>query len=105
MNAVHKHLFSTIQLYTKSADATINKKTRNLVDIRLHQLGVRKEFEENLPGAKKELAMLNQYSTPVGRLLCIKRVFAAITKPLKESEGRLSYKTHFDVLVTRVLYW
>ncbi|CAL1535487.1 unnamed protein product, partial [Lymnaea stagnalis] len=33
--------------------------------------------------AKKELSSLNRYSTPMGRLFCIKRVVAALTRPPK----------------------
>ncbi|KAL4234793.1 Ankyrin repeat domain-containing protein 27 [Mactra antiquata] len=90
MNAVHKHLFSTITACVKSDDAVVNKMTRNLCDIRLHHLDVRREFEENIPMARKELARLNQFSTPLGRTFCMKRVVTALTKPLfktQENEG------------------
>jgi hypothetical protein len=66
--------------------------TRNLLDIRLHNLDIRSEFEENLPYAKKEVSRLNQFSTPLGRVLCLKRVVTALTKPLfksQENEGIL----------------
>ena len=85
MNIVHKRLFSTITACVKSSDAEVNKMTRNLKHIRLKQLGVRKEFEENLPVAKMELAKLNKFSTPLGRLFCLKKVVSALTKPLKKS--------------------
>ena len=92
MNITHKQLFSTITACVKSSDAEINKVTRNLKLIRLKQLGVRKEFEENLPLAKMELAKLNKFSTPLGRLFCLKKVVTALTRPLKnaaESQGRV----------------
>ena len=91
MNVTHKHLFSTITACVKSSDAEVNKVTRNLKLIRLKQLGVRKEFEENLPVAKMELAKLNKFSTPLGRLFCLKKVVTALTRPLKnaaESQGK-----------------
>lgn len=83
MNAVHKHLFATITNLVKSADATVNKMTRNLSEIGLHHLDVRAEYEENLPAARKELSRLNQFSTPLGRLGCLKRVVTALTRPIK----------------------
>ena len=85
MNSTHKPLFSTITACVKSSDAEVNKMTRNLKPIRLKQLGVRKEFEENLPQAKMELAKLNKFSTPLGRLFCMKKVVSALTKPLKKA--------------------
>lgn len=83
MNAVHKHLFSAVTNLVKSSDATVNKMTRNLTEIRLHHLDVRSEYEENLPAARKELSKLNQYSTPLGRLGCLKRVVTALTRPIR----------------------
>uniref|UniRef100_A0A2C9KDZ8 VPS9 domain-containing protein n=1 Tax=Biomphalaria glabrata TaxID=6526 RepID=A0A2C9KDZ8_BIOGL len=80
MNAVHKHLFPVIIATVASQDAELNKITRNLRDLQLSDLGIRKIFNENILPAKKELSQLNRYSTPVGRLFCIKRVVAALTK-------------------------
>lgn len=41
------------------------------------------DFSRNIPAAKKELATLNRFSTPLGRLFCMKRVVTALTRPLK----------------------
>ncbi|GFR93806.1 ankyrin repeat domain-containing protein 27 [Elysia marginata] len=84
MNAVHKQLFRVITATMANEDAEINKITRNLVDLQLSDLGIRKIFSQNMIPAKKELGLLNRYSTPMGRLFCIKRVVAALTKPPRE---------------------
>ena len=105
MNSTHKQLFSTITACVKSSDAEVNKMTRNLKHIRLKQLGVRKEFEENLPVAKMELAKLNKFGTPLGRLFCLKRVVSALTKPLKKanvSQGKSSKNPFYMVCVFSV---
>ncbi|CAG5132154.1 unnamed protein product, partial [Candidula unifasciata] len=83
MNAVHKHLFRVITTTMAGQDAEINKITRNLVHLQFSDLGIRKIFSQNIPAAKKELNLLNRYSTPVGRLFCLKRVVATLTKPPK----------------------
>ena len=44
-------------------------------------------FSQNIPPAKKELAGLNRFSTPMGRLFCIKRVVTALTRPLKSASS------------------
>ncbi|GFO47363.1 ankyrin repeat domain-containing protein 27, partial [Plakobranchus ocellatus] len=84
MNAVHRRLFRVITATMAAEDAEINKITRNLVDLQISDLGIRKIFSQNMIPAKKELGLLNRYSTPMGRLFCIKRVVAALTKPPKE---------------------
>ncbi|XP_059150354.1 ankyrin repeat domain-containing protein 27-like [Physella acuta] len=83
MNAVHKRLFRVITATMAAQDSELNKLTRNLVDLQLSDLGIRKIFSQNILPAKKELSQLNRYSTPVGRLFCIKRVVSALTKPPK----------------------
>ncbi|XP_060567236.1 ankyrin repeat domain-containing protein 27-like isoform X2 [Ruditapes philippinarum] len=104
MNAVHKHLFTTITACVKSSDALINKMTRNLLDIRLHNLDIRSEFEENLPYAKKEVSRLNQFSTPLGRVLCLKRVVTALTKPLFKSQENEGLMMSSDELLPLLIY-
>lgn len=42
-------------------------------------------FSKNIPAAKRELSKLNKYSTPLGKLFCVKRVVNALTKPPKQS--------------------
>ncbi|XP_053402655.1 ankyrin repeat domain-containing protein 27-like [Mercenaria mercenaria] len=104
MNAVHKHLFSTITACVKSSDALVNKMARNLFDIRLANLDVRPEFEENLPYARKELSRLNQYSTPLGRVFCLKRVITALTKPLFKSQENEGLVMTSDDLLPLLIY-
>ncbi|KAL3859954.1 hypothetical protein ACJMK2_010133 [Sinanodonta woodiana] len=81
MNCIHHQLFSAITACVTTQDAKVNKMTRNLTDISLEQLGVRHEFERNLPLARTQLAKLNKYATPIGRLCCLKRVMSDLTKP------------------------
>ncbi|KAK7115490.1 ankyrin repeat domain-containing protein 27-like [Littorina saxatilis] len=83
-NAVHKNLFRVLTALMASEDAEINKMTRNLASLQLQDLGIRKIFSQNIPPAKKELAGLNSFSTPMGRLFCVKRVVTALTRPLKQ---------------------
>ncbi|KAH3770957.1 hypothetical protein DPMN_172257 [Dreissena polymorpha] len=84
MNVDHKHLFATIINCMKSNDSNLNKKNRNLVDTRLEHLHVRAEYEENLPGSRKEL---NDFSTPLERLQCLKRVVTLFTRPVEAAKS------------------
>ncbi|XP_005100788.1 ankyrin repeat domain-containing protein 27 [Aplysia californica] len=99
MNAIHKHLFRVITATFATQDAEINKITRNLVSLQLTDLGIRKVFNQNIPPAKKELSRLNRYSTPMGRLFCVKRVVAALTKPPKQN-GKEDSKDTAEMMTT-----
>lgn len=85
MNAIHVRLFRVVTALMADEDSEINKMTRNLTSLQLQDIGIRKIFSRNIPPAKKELAGLNRFSTPMGRLFCIKRVVTALTRPLKQS--------------------
>lgn len=87
MNVMHRRLFRVITTTMASRDAELNKIIRNLTDLQLTDLGIRKIFNQNIPPAKKELSSLNKYCTPVGRLLCMKRVVTALTRPPKQIES------------------
>ncbi|KAL8590034.1 hypothetical protein ACOMHN_007059 [Nucella lapillus] len=85
MNAIHIRLFRVVTALMADEDSEINKMTRNLTSLQLQDIGIRKIFSRNIPPAKKELAALNRFSTPMGRLFCVKRVVTALTRPLKQA--------------------
>ena len=84
MKHVHKELFQVILTNVSSQDTEINKMRRNLKDINLNNLGVQLDFIVNIVPARKELHRLNSYSTPFGRMKCLKRVVSALCKPPKQ---------------------
>ncbi|XP_071091620.1 ankyrin repeat domain-containing protein 27-like [Haliotis cracherodii] len=85
MHAVFRKLFRVVTACMGSEDADVNKLTRNLTELTLQDLGIKKVFSKNVSLAKVELSRLNNFTTPVGRLFCVKRVVAALTKPRKGS--------------------
>ncbi|XP_041376515.1 ankyrin repeat domain-containing protein 27-like [Gigantopelta aegis] len=98
MSAVHKNLFRVIATVMSSSDAELNKTTRNLAQLQLHDLGVREIFSQNIKPAKKELAKLNSYSTPLGRLLCIKRVTSLLSRSPSTASHSAAMMTTDDFL-------
>ena len=84
MKHVHRELFQVILTNVSSQDTEINKMRRNLKDINLNNLGVQLDFIVNIVPARKELHRLNSYSTPFGRMKCLKRVVSALCKPPKQ---------------------
>ena len=87
MQAVHKELFQVILTNVSSQDSEINKMRRNLKDVNLNNLGVNSDFVVNIVPARKELQRLNSYSTPFGRMKCLKKVVSALCKPPKQQNS------------------
>ena len=83
---VHRGLFQAIQTNLAAEDAEVNKATRTLSDIKLDDLGIRQEFMYNIKLAKKELQTINKFASPLGRLLCIKRVVSHLSHPIKNTQ-------------------
>ncbi|CAK6977928.1 LOW QUALITY PROTEIN: ankyrin repeat domain-containing protein 27%2C partial [Scomber scombrus] len=61
-------------------DAAFNKTTRSLQDLQQKELGVKPEFSINLSRAKRELSQLNQQTSPLLKLLCLRRVALTATQ-------------------------
>lgn len=81
MHALHRHLFQTLTACVSSDDSEVNKMVRNSMDVKPGDLGIRSEFVQNIMSAKKELVRINKFSTPMGRLSCLKRVVTNLSKP------------------------
>ncbi|PIK56196.1 putative ankyrin repeat domain-containing protein 27 [Apostichopus japonicus] len=81
MNEVSSKVLKQLIQLMASEDSKLNKTTRNLSDLQVRDLQVRQEFAVNLPRARRELSMLNQYSTPLEKLHCLRKAVATITQP------------------------
>ncbi|XP_061163403.1 ankyrin repeat domain-containing protein 27-like isoform X2 [Saccostrea echinata] len=88
MVSIHRGLFQAIQTNLTGEDAEVNRCARTLSDIKLDDLGVRHEFMSNIRLAKKELQSINKFSTPLGRLLCLKRVVSNLSTPTKDMDKK-----------------
>ncbi|PIK49120.1 putative ankyrin repeat domain-containing protein 27 [Apostichopus japonicus] len=81
MNEVSSKVLKQLIQLMASEDSKLNKTTRNLSDLQVRDLQVRQEFAVNLPRARRELSILNQYSTPLEKLHCLRKAVATITQP------------------------
>lgn len=88
MVSIHRGLFQAVQTNLAAEDAEVNKSMRTLSDIKLDELGIRQEFMYNIKQAKKELQTLNKYGSPLGRLLCLKRVVSHLSTPIKNTQKK-----------------
>uniref|UniRef100_A0A8D0D558 Ankyrin repeat domain 27 n=1 Tax=Sander lucioperca TaxID=283035 RepID=A0A8D0D558_SANLU len=64
----------------RQQDAAFNKTSRSLQELQQKELGVKPEFSINLSRAKRELSQLNQQTSPLLKLLCLRRVALTATQ-------------------------
>ncbi|CAH1779792.1 unnamed protein product [Owenia fusiformis] len=83
MHGIYKKLFKSVRACLAANDSQLNKITRNLSELQLRDLGVRSEFCHNVPKARRELSSINKYTTPLGKLYCVRRAVQAIMQPPK----------------------
>ncbi|KAI8519735.1 Ankyrin repeat domain-containing protein 27, partial [Branchiostoma belcheri] len=104
MHGVFNKVFNTISTFTAAQDAALNKVTRNLADVQLRDLGVRKEFWQSVPRARRELHGLNRFCSPLEKLLCVKRAITAITRPSPLHKRKESVTMSSDDLLPILVY-
>ncbi|XP_066289244.1 ankyrin repeat domain-containing protein 27-like [Branchiostoma lanceolatum] len=104
MHGVFNKVFNTISTFTATEDAALNKVTRNLANVQLRDLGVRKAFWQSVPRARRELHGLNKFSSPLEKLLCVKRAITAITRPSPLHKRKESVTMSSDDLLPILVY-
>ncbi|CAB3253574.1 unnamed protein product [Arctia plantaginis] len=61
-------------------DSHLNKKIRNMCDIQLRDLDIKKELYHAVPKAKQILSKIDTYNTVLEKVLCLKQALNAINK-------------------------
>ncbi|XP_038130215.1 ankyrin repeat domain-containing protein 27 [Cyprinodon tularosa] len=79
-HGIHDLIFNLVGTLEASQDASFNKITRSLQDLQQEDLGVKPEFSINLFRAKRELSQLNQQTSPLLKVQCLRRVVLAATQ-------------------------
>ncbi|KAM3964405.1 putative VPS9-ankyrin repeat-containing protein [Aphomia sociella] len=73
-------LFKSICTYCAYEDSHLNKKIRNMSDIQLRDLDIKRDLYHAVPRAKQILSKIDTYNTVVEKVLCIKQALNAISK-------------------------
>jgi ankyrin repeat protein len=84
MASLHGKIFSGVSSLVAADDASINKATRNLLDLQLRDLGVRADVYHNVSGARERIAQLNKFRTPLEKLCCLKSTVLVISSSQRE---------------------
>ncbi|XP_056907954.1 ankyrin repeat domain-containing protein 27 isoform X4 [Takifugu flavidus] len=81
-HGIHDIIFNFVGTLEASQDAAFNKTSRSLQELQQKDLGVKPQFSINLSRAKRELSRLNQQTSPLLKLLCLRQVaLTAIQTP------------------------
>lgn len=73
LNGIYRSVISAITSFVSTEDAKLNKVMRNLTELHPQDLDIRNIHWDNLTRARQELGRLNAYSSPLGKLTCMKR--------------------------------
>lgn len=84
-HGIHDLIFNFVGTLEASQDAAFNKMTRSLGELQQKDLGVKPDFSINLSRAKRELSQLNQQTSPLLKLLCLRRVALTATQTTKRT--------------------
>ncbi|XP_070686977.1 ankyrin repeat domain-containing protein 27 [Pempheris klunzingeri] len=84
-HGIHDLIFNFVGTLEASQDAAFNKTSRSLQELQQKDLGVKPEFSINLSRAKRELSQLNQQTSPLLKLLCLRRVALTATQTPRRS--------------------
>ena len=57
---------------------------------------------ENIPRARRELTNLTKYSTPMGKMLCIRRVIVALMQPPKRNHKSSPEHDHGELQLSGI---
>ncbi|KAM3870209.1 ankyrin repeat domain-containing protein 27 [Diretmus argenteus] len=101
-HGIHDLIFNFVGTLEASQDAAFNKSTRSLQELQQKDLGVKSDFSINLPRAKRELSQLNLQTSPLLKLLCLRKVALTATQPPRHT-GRTE-AVSADDLLSVVLY-
>uniref|UniRef100_A0A8C7JIT7 Ankyrin repeat domain 27 n=1 Tax=Oncorhynchus kisutch TaxID=8019 RepID=A0A8C7JIT7_ONCKI len=77
-HGIHDFIFNFVGTLEASQDSAFNKTTRGLQDLQQKDFGVKSEFSINIPRAKRELSQLNRCTSPLHKLLCLRKVSLTI---------------------------
>ncbi|CAL8070905.1 unnamed protein product [Orchesella dallaii] len=88
LNGIYRSLISALTSFVSIEDAKLNKVMRNLTELHPQDLDISNFHWDNLTRARQELGRLNAYSSPLGKLTCMKRTLRYLRpEPYPDTEG------------------
>lgn len=101
-HGIHDLIFNLVGTLEACQDASFNKISRSLQELQQKDLGVKPEFSMNLSRAKRELSQLNQQTSPLLKVLCLRRAVLTATQTPRRTVSIEAVSA--DDLLSVVLY-
>ncbi|KAJ0029271.1 hypothetical protein NQD34_004268 [Periophthalmus magnuspinnatus] len=101
-HGIHDLIFNFVGTLEASQDAAFNKIARSLGELQQKDLGVKPDFSINLSRAKRELSRLNQQTSPLLKLMCLRIVALTATQTTKRTVSIEAVSA--DDLLSVILY-
>ncbi|KAK4315605.1 hypothetical protein Pmani_013169 [Petrolisthes manimaculis] len=106
LHGIYKRLMKGIAACKAEEDARLNRAIKNLSDLQVRDLDIDPQLSTNLTKAKFELFNIEGYSTPLGKLCCLKRVIHhVLTKDKVLSSDELLPILVFLIVKTNLPNW
>ncbi|CAK1547092.1 unnamed protein product [Leptosia nina] len=86
---IFDYIFKPICTSCSYEDSHLNKKIRNMCDIQLRDLDIKKELYHAVPKAKQILSKIDSYNTVLEKVLCLKQALNAINENSNSSNAML----------------
>ncbi|XP_034033197.1 ankyrin repeat domain-containing protein 27 [Thalassophryne amazonica] len=84
---IYDLIFNFVGTLEANQDAAFNKTTRSLQELQHKDLGIKPEFSVNLSRAKRELTQLNLQTSPLLKLLCLRKVALTATHTPRHTDS------------------
>ncbi|ROT78022.1 Ankyrin repeat domain-containing protein 27 [Penaeus vannamei] len=78
LHGIYKKLMKGITACTSGDDARLNRIIRNLSDLQVRDLDIDPKLSSSLTKSKFEIVNIEGYSTPLGKLGCLKRAISIV---------------------------
>ncbi|XP_055642051.1 ankyrin repeat domain-containing protein 27-like [Toxorhynchites rutilus septentrionalis] len=88
MDKLYDHTKDVINICQLEQVESFNKTLRNLSDIHISELSMKRTYADVIPTVKKELLRIDDFRTPIEKMNCLKRAFEIIAKEQTDVRGR-----------------
>lgn len=98
LHGIYKEIFGTLSTCSAFEDSSLNKTIRNLSDLQLRDLEIKQDFYKTIPMAKRNLSLIQSFSTILGKVGCIGKTISVINKSSSSPEKNNYYITTDELL-------
>ncbi|XP_055606006.1 LOW QUALITY PROTEIN: ankyrin repeat domain-containing protein 27-like [Uranotaenia lowii] len=92
MDKLYDHVRDVINVCQLDQVESFNKTIRNLSDIHIAEMNLKRCYGDVIPLVKKELLRIDDCRTVIDKVACLKRAFETISKEHSEWNGKMSGK-------------